>query len=215
MNSNVIKLLLGSCLLMLCILLIELGLSLLSDNPFDDPVSATGKQQGDATELPELNVAKKAVESYTDMVERPLFIKGRKPMVEAEDTTAPVEEVSKIDDLTLLGIYSVKGKMTALFNKTGIDSKYLKKSEGDDVSGWILQEIKTDKVILERTGKQQTVMLRKPKPKMPTAKPRIKPKSRATRKPRSRSKSKPKPKPTLPKEIPADLVKLLKSREVK
>ena len=207
MNSKVIKLLLGLCLLMLVILLIEFGLSLGDQSQFDKPIAATEKQQVESIELPELNVAKQELESYTDMVERPLFIEGRKPIIVVEDD-APVEQASKIDDLTLLGIYSVKGDKTALFNKAGKDKTYLKKSEGDDVSGWTLQEIKSDKVILERTGKEQTVMLRKPKAKMPKVKPIIKPKSRAIRKRKPRKM----PPPTA---IPADLIKQLKSREVK
>jgi type II secretory pathway component PulC len=207
MNSKVIKLLLGLCLLMLVILLIEFGLSLGDQSQFDKPITASEKQQVESNDLPELNVAKQELESYNDMVESPLFIEGRKPIAEIEEEK-PVEQVSKIDDLTLLGIYSVKGHMTAMFNKAGKDKKYLKKSEGDDVSGWTLQEIKSDKVVLERTGKKQTVMLRKPKAKMPKLTPMIKSKSRAMRKPKSRKKP-------MPTAIPADLIKQLKSREVK
>ncbi|MFW5444078.1 MAG: hypothetical protein ACKE51_07215 [Methylococcaceae bacterium] len=192
MNSNVIKLLLGLCLAMLLILLIEWALSDSPDQQYDQPLSITGNQSAEMLDLPELKVAKQTLESYADMVDSPLFIEGRKPLVDQEEETIS-EEVSKIDDLSLIGIYTVEGKLHALFSKQSGDEKYSKKPEGDEVSGWVIMEIQSDKVLLERAGDEQTLMLRKPRPQKPAHKPGKIPKSRATRKskPRARKKSKP------------------------
>jgi len=63
-------------------------------------------------------------------------------------------------------LYSIQDKKIALFQAKGKDKNYLKKSEGEDVAGWKLIEIKVDSVVMEQHGKQQTLMLRKPKPKV-------------------------------------------------
>jgi len=75
------------------------------------------------------------------------------------------EDDGQIDDLVLLGIYSNKDKMNALFNKKGKQKTFLKKTEGEHVAGWLIKEIKSDRIVLEQAGKQKTVMLRMPKPK--------------------------------------------------
>ncbi len=133
------------------------------------------------------------MESYSQMVERPLFIAGRKPVIESTKEAISNEESGKIEDLILLGIYSIKGEVKALFNKKGRDikgrnKKTLKKLEGEDVDGWLLKEIQSDRVILEQQGNTQTLMLRKPKPtslkrprrnKIPRKKTKLKPKKTA------------------------------------
>jgi len=164
MNNNVIKGLSGLCLLLSLLLLIE-WLVTESSEQLEANSNAGAQQQLALTELPKLEIEIKPLESYTQMVESPLFIEGRKPIVEDLTTASNNEEGVEIKDLVLQGIYSVKGEMLVLFNKKGAERKYLKKSAGQDVNGWLLQEIKADRVVLERDGKQQTVMLRKPKPK--------------------------------------------------
>ena len=166
MNSNIIKLLLVLCVMLLIILFIEWdlaepGISLDMEN------SATKEEsQNLSQKLTVIKLTKQAVESYSEMVDSPLFIKGRKPVASFEEE-AEGQVTSKIEDLYLVGIYSTEERMIALFSTKGRDGKYLKKSKGDDVSGWMLEEIKADKVILERGGKKQTLMLRTPKPKLP------------------------------------------------
>lgn len=166
MNSKAIKLLSGLCLFLLLVLLCEWLLSGSSEQALSDP-SHTEDSQAQVTKLPKLVVNKQSAESYTQMVERPLFIEGRRPVID-EEGEDDVEETGQIEDLVLQGIYSVKGQQQALFNTKGIGRNYLKKSEGEDVNGWLLKEIQTDRVVLEQGDKEQTVMLRKPKPKTPS-----------------------------------------------
>lgn len=163
-NSNLIKFLLGLCVFLLLILSIEW---LLADSPEQHVINSADEQQNqDLTEtLPSLGNNKPALESYSDMVERPLFITGRRAAIESEQD-AKTEDAGKIDDVTLYGIYSIKDKTFALFSQKGGDSSYIKKTVDEEVSGWSINDIQSDRVTVEQSGQQQTLMLRKPKPKV-------------------------------------------------
>ncbi|MFK5948779.1 MAG: hypothetical protein QM500_08440 [Methylococcales bacterium] len=166
MNNNVIKALLGGCLLLLAVLFIEWQ----TGKPDDQVavISTAAKQKQDPLiQLPKLILSKQTAESYTQMVETPLFIQGRKPIENDNEEEIIEEDASKIDDLVLQGLYSVKGNKIALFKAKGKDQGYLKKTQGEDVNGWQLIEIKADSVVMEQSGKKQSLMLRKPKLKSP------------------------------------------------
>jgi len=183
MNNNIIKGMIGLSIVLLLVLLIEWLLIDTSEQALNQ--SAPQQQASSLTQLPKLSVATQAIESYAAMVEQPLFIEGRKPIVGNEELIEDIESVGEIKDLTLQGIYSIEGKKIALFSKKGVGKNFLKKSEGEDVNGWLLKEIKADRVVLDGDGSEQTVMLRKPKPKQlkkarlakrKAKRPRIKPK---------------------------------------
>jgi len=163
MNSNVIKLLLVLCGALLLVLLIEWQFSASTESQLEDLIAEDEKHQVESRELPEISLSKKAIDKYSMMVEKPLFIKGRQPVENVEEQVVN-QQGGKIEDLLLVGIYSTKGHLMALFVNKKSDKKYLKKAEGDDVSGWLLREIQEDRVILESAGREETIMLRKPKP---------------------------------------------------
>jgi len=163
MNNNIIKGLLGFCLFLLLLLLIEWQLGI-TDEQNVAKSSQVAENKDLNIELPQLNLEKKPLASYAKMVESPLFIQGRKPIMTENEVQEEV--ISKVDDLTLLGIYSIKEQKYALFYKKGKDSEYIKRLEGEDVNGWQLIEIKTDSVVVEQHGNSETLMLRKPKPKV-------------------------------------------------
>jgi len=161
--NNAIKALIAVCLLLLIALLIEWQLGKTQQQIV---VSASSIDvDNSVVELPKLKITKQTAESYSQMVESPLFIQGRKP-IDDDDDEKTEETVGKIDDLSLQGLYSIQDKKIALFQAKGKDQNYLKKSEGEDVAGWKLIEIKADSVVMEQHGKQQNLMLRKPKPKV-------------------------------------------------
>jgi len=166
MNSKIVKLLLVLCVLLLIILLIEWEIFESAVNQDIEAPATEEESRNQSQKLTVIKLTKQPLESYSQMVDSPLFIKGRKPVVGVEEETEG-QDAGRIEDLYLVGIYSAEERMVALFNKKGIDGKYLKKIKGDDVSGWMLKEIKVDKVILEQGGKMQTLMLRTPKPKQP------------------------------------------------
>jgi hypothetical protein len=189
MNSNVIKLLLGLCVFLLFILLIEYEFFGLSSSQLEKGRSLATKQQQLSIELPQIQLSKKTVEGYLEIVEKPLFIKGRAPIVSIVDD-GPIEEMAKIEDLVLVGIYSTEDHLVALLSTPKADKKFIKKLEGDGISGFLLKEIHLDRVILERNGNEQPQMLRKERPR-PQKKSKSKAKRKNTKKPLKQKKTKP------------------------
>ena len=150
--------------LMTALLLSEWMVMTFLESPADTSIQKSNKGMDAGSELPKLKMAQRPMDDYLDMVERPLFIEGRKPLSDSEEGNNTVS-VGSIKDLVLIGIYSAKQQLFALFSKQGREKNYLKIKQGDDVAGWLLKEIQSDKVVLEKNGKQQTLMLRKPKAK--------------------------------------------------
>jgi hypothetical protein len=116
--------------------------------------------------LPSITTLKSAAEEYGEMVERPLFIEGRKPLPEAGPTDKPQNvETGQIDDWLLIGVFNNGQKPPiAMFAKKNEAKKYLKIGTEQMISGWLLKEIQPDHVILEQAGQQKSVLLRKPRP---------------------------------------------------
>ncbi|TAN46979.1 MAG: hypothetical protein EPN21_18755 [Methylococcaceae bacterium] len=115
-----------------------------------------------AFELPPL-------EHFDAIVERPLFIQGRRP-VSAEEAVAATPD--KPFDWQLHGI--VKGPDGALILLKDKAGHHHKLPAGEKLDGWELAEIADDRVVMLRGEARQTLMLQKPKPKTP-AKPEPKP----------------------------------------
>ncbi|MGJ0486189.1 MAG: hypothetical protein ACR65R_16885 [Methylomicrobium sp.] len=136
-------------------------------------------------QLPAVNLAAKAEGSYVDLVSRPLFLKGRKPIEEVSAENEKEQAGSEPFDWRLDGIYTGKNGLSALLsrNKPAAGSpaaggalspaagskekpdNYRKVSESEDVNGWRLTQIKTDRVVFELGGESKELVLRKPKPK--------------------------------------------------
>ncbi len=121
-------------------------------------------------ELPSLDLEAKSEDEYSDLVERPLFIKGRKPVAEPEAENAPVAEVKRNEAFVwnLTGVFSTPKGVTAFFSR--INGKvekdnYRKLKLGDALDGWKLTEIYPDKVTFTQTGETKNLSLRKAKPK--------------------------------------------------
>lgn len=144
-----------------------------------DKTSSVSKNKTENSEieqtLPEIDLQERSEDSYSDLVERPMFIKGRKPVEEpVAESTAPV--VAKRPDVfnwTLTGIFTAPKGVTAFFtrinNKVEKDN-YRKPKLGEELDGWKIAEIHPNSVTLTQSGETKTLQLLKPKPKtvMPT-----------------------------------------------
>jgi len=118
--------------------------------------------------LPQIELAKQPEESYVDLVARPLFIKGRRPVAETKLETAQAAAKPESFDWQLDGIYSTKTTVSALFSRSTskvAKDNYRKISVGDEIDGWKLTEIGKDKVVFKQGGKDKELLLRKPKSK--------------------------------------------------
>ena len=124
-------------------------------------------------DMPHIDLTKQTEDSYVDMVSRPLFMSGRKPVDEpspenVQNTLTPI-----IFDWDLNGVYTTTKGLSALFSrsKTKIaKDNYRKIRLGADLDGWKLTEIHEDKVLLNQGTQQKELPLRKIKLKDPAKK---------------------------------------------
>jgi hypothetical protein len=127
-------------------------------------------------EMPEIDLTRESEESYADMVTRPLFIKGRRPVDEPGPEEAQAVNALDTFDWQLNGVYSTKQGLAALFSRSKskiAKDNHRKISTGADLDGWKLTEINMDRVLLKQGSQQKELLLRKPKSKEFTNKANI------------------------------------------
>ena len=123
-----------------------------------------------------IELTQKSEESYEDLVARPLFIKGRKPVDEPSPEEAQNVAEARSFDWQLNGVYTTKKGLSALFSRSTSKvpkDTYRKLSTGGDLDGWKLTEIHKDKAILKQGDQQKDLLLRKPKLKELSKKLRV------------------------------------------
>ena len=124
-------------------------------------------------DMPHIDLTKQKEDSYVDMVARPLFMAGRRPVDEPspediQNTVAPI-----IFDWELNGVYTTAKGLSALFSRSKTKKakdNYRKISLGADLDGWKLTEIHEGKVLLTQGTQQKELPLRKIKLKNPAQK---------------------------------------------
>lgn len=117
-------------------------------------------------EMPGIELTQQSEESYADLVARPLFIKGRRPVDEPSPEEAQAINTANIFDWQLNGVYSTNKGLSALFSRSTSKIRkdnYRKISTGADLDGWKLTEIHKDRVLLKQGSQQKNLLLRKPK----------------------------------------------------
>lgn len=105
-------------------------------------------------------------QSFSDFVERPLMIEGRRPLPEEPEAPLAVAQVNLGElNVKLMGIVVAPDKKTAVF----IDGKGAYQRLGKDgiIDGWELEGMKSDRVVLVQGGERREVRVWKPKPKTP------------------------------------------------
>ncbi len=122
---------------------------------------------------PALDLTETSEDSYSDLVDRPMFIKGRKPVDEPVPESAPVVATKKTEAIVwdLTGIFTTPKGVTAFFSRTNAKvskDNYRKYKVGEELDGWKVSEIHTDNVVLTQMNETKTLLLRKAKPKTPT-----------------------------------------------
>ena len=115
--------------------------------------------------IPSLTAIQTELLTSNQLVERPLFIEGRKPLIQESEISAPqATDLGQLEDWALIGVYLKDKQQTALFSKVNEAKKYLKIKEQQSIAGWKLKEIQSDRVILlNHSGQTQSLMLRKPR----------------------------------------------------
>lgn len=170
MNTQLIKLLIAICISLSLVITGEWLLANYSERSLLTSISEEKSQDYKSEALPEIELTKQPEQSYVDLVSRPLFIKGRRPVdepsPEAEQAAAAKTEVF---DWQLTGIYGSNKTISALFNrsKSRVAKDNVRKIKiGDDLGGWKLSEINKDRVLLKQGSNDKELLLRKSKSKI-------------------------------------------------
>jgi hypothetical protein len=167
MNSKLIKTLSVICLILILVITLEqYYASYRKEQLLSVEISTIKPTEID--EMPSINLNSQPEISYTDVVNRPLFIAGRKPVSNVEQTqaSAPVIPMTDIVDLQLNGIYTTKKGLTALISRTAAKTpadKYIKVIVGGNIDGWKVTDVHPDKIILTQGSTQKDLLLYKPK----------------------------------------------------
>ncbi len=169
MNTKFVKLLASACISLSMIIALEWLYASFIRHRLLTSISAEKPQDYKADELPAIELTKKPEEGYVDLVARPLFIKGRKPVDEPRPEAEQAAEKSENFDWELTGVYGTKKTVSALFSRS--KSKVAKDNHrkiilGDDLDGWKLIEINKDRAVLKQGGNEKELLLRKPKLKV-------------------------------------------------
>lgn len=127
-------------------------------------------------EMPALDLTQTALEDYGDFVNRPLFIKGRKPVDEPPpelkgNPSFTSNAITAPFDWQLLGIFSMPKKQGILVGKTMPKGKskenYKRLKLDDELDGWKVTTIQSDKVVFTKGVETKELPLHKKRPKMP------------------------------------------------
>lgn len=126
--------------------------------------------------IPSYHFNRQNIETYVDLVERPLFFKGRRPVEISEiDPSEQVNKVAEKIDFSLIGIIDTPGGVYSLFlnsrAKPG-EGRFSRFKKGDDINGRMIKQIKPDRVIIASDNGTEEILLAKPRPKRPVVKPR-------------------------------------------
>lgn len=169
MNIKIIKLLLAICAVLMVVLVAEWLAAKIALNRLLESDQSASSRSYPIDDVPTVELAGKTEEHYVDLVSRPLFIQGRRPVAETGPEQGTALPGSDTFDWQLIGVYTVKDNLSALFSREKNPvpkDNFRKLREGGDLDGWKVAEIHKDKVVLSQPGSETKVLLlRKPKPK--------------------------------------------------
>jgi hypothetical protein len=164
MNSKLVSMLASLCIVLILIIIGEWFYAAREQkHALTSTTSAETKISHD--EMPFIELTRQSEESYEDLVTRPLFIKGRRPVDEPNPEEARAINANPFD-WQLNGVYTTKKGLSALFSRSTSKVRkdnYRKMTAGADLDGWKLTEIQKDRAILKQGNQQKVLLLRKPK----------------------------------------------------
>lgn len=112
-------------------------------------------------------------EDYAQVTERPLFLPDRRPPVEEEleEMPAEPEQIGDLDRMDLNAVMITSGE-SAAWVRDPSKNELLRLRPGDELVGWSVEEILSDRLLLERQGETDTLILRDYKNMPPPVAPR-------------------------------------------
>lgn len=164
-NINLVSLMVISIVILVTLIIAEWGSMRMARQTLLEDINNVETRGYKIEELPSIDLFKSSIDEYSEMINRPLFVKGRRPIEIDESNDSRPVIVGEFNQI-LIGIFGTQQGMSALFkneNPVGKESKFNKVYVGDDLDGWKVDEIYNDKVILSQAGSQQQVGLHKPR----------------------------------------------------
>ncbi|MBK8816268.1 MAG: hypothetical protein IPN42_12570 [Methylococcaceae bacterium] len=169
MNLKLIKFLAAVCAGLCFIIVCEWIYAIYAQKQLLSSIQAPDKKSNSAVELPTIELTKLPETSYVELVTRPLFIAGRRPVAESNtNETKPVVAANQPFNWVLNGVYTNKKGLYALLSRTSAKvakDNFRKLTKDVEIDGWKLTEIEKDKVVLSQGDQKKELPLRKPKPK--------------------------------------------------
>lgn len=167
MNNKLVAVLCAACLPLMLIMTGEWFVGLQSR---ESALSAKANVSKVAvtTEMPSIDLTGEPEESYEQLVERPLFIKGRRPVNEPTPEESQSVLMQANFDWQLDGVYTTPNGEYALLGRQKVrmpKDNYRKIKVGDHLEGWELSEITHEKVVFSLGAEKKLLVLKKPKPK--------------------------------------------------
>ncbi len=133
-----------------------------------EPVEAAGGQAPPLSDLPaEPSFVMAPAESFSAILERPLFSPTRRPPAEG---TVTIETGEPELEVTVVGIIISSEEQIAIIKPKG-GSQFVRLSEGDSFQGWILETIEPDRITFQRGDIEEHIELTYDEPP-PVQKPR-------------------------------------------
>ena len=150
-----------SCVVLAVILIAEWRYSGYSRKKLYSSLENTVVKVDEFERLPELEDTNNSLESYAEMVNRPLFVEGRRPVEDAE-SVEQLDVFSGKMELILTGIIDTPEGVTALVQDK--EKNHFRLILHDPIQGWEVEAIEADKIIMKRDKERSELMLRKPRP---------------------------------------------------
>jgi general secretion pathway protein N len=132
-------------------------------------------------------------DEYATVTERPLFLPDRRPPSEEPEENVPVEEEAPSDLAGLdLNAVLITPSESSAWIRDPAKKELVRLRPGDELAGWSVQEILSDRVLLERQGEKDTLVLRDyknmPPPVLPRRKPAARKRPERSRQPSAKSR---------------------------
>lgn len=118
-------------------------------------------QESSTTVMPKYELNEQAENSYSDLVNRPLFIRGRRPVADSNTTVSA--GVTNNSDWQLSGVYTTKKGLMALLENTADSTSHRKVLIGTELNDWTVADIYNDRIRLTRASEEKILLLRKPR----------------------------------------------------
>ena len=173
MNIRLIKTLSFIALFLVVIIIAESSYAKYSNLKLKKELKEITSGNIDTEVLPSINLKEKPIESYNDLINRPVFNNTRR-VIEKVITEIVIKPTVKTTNFKheLIGIFGSDPEINALFrnkNPRNIKNKnqrFFTVKVGKNIEGWIIKKINKNTVIIENNGKTETIEWSKSKPKI-------------------------------------------------